>query len=174
VIATRPRTQSGGTASTLILIGFILQVIEVAIFLLIGLVFLVIPIVGLFVFALALIGVVWLILVWVYSYTPTAEGNYEGARTPTLVFGILSLLTLGLISGILYIIAYAKRGDAEREAAQAVPGWGVPPPFAPSYGMPPTPPLAAAPNPGTKFCSYCGRPNAASATFCQSCGARIG
>jgi len=170
----RPRTQSGGTASTLILIGFILQVIEVAIFLLIGLVFLIVPILGLIVFALALIGVVWLILVWVYSYKPTIEGNYEDARTPTLVFGILSLLTLGLISGILYIIAFAKLGDAEREATQVMPGWGAPPPFTPSYGVPPPPAFAPPPNPGMKFCSYCGRPNAFNATFCQSCGARIG
>ena len=118
MMASRPHTRSGETASTLILIGLILQGIEVAIFLGIGLLLFVVPIVGVFVLAIGAIGVLWLVLVYGFSYGPTQMGDYSGARTPTLVFGILSLLTLGLISGILYIIAYAKLGDAEREAFQ--------------------------------------------------------
>jgi hypothetical protein len=153
----RARTPSGETASTLILIGLILQAIEVAIFLSIGLFLVIFPFFGLFVLGLGGIGVVWVILVYLFSYSPTRNGDYAGARTATLVFAILSLLTLGLISGILYIVAYAKLGDAEREAARPPPGWGAPPL-----------------RPGWKFCPACGRPALATSSFCQSCGARIG
>lgn len=152
----RPPNRSGETATTLILIGLILQAIEVVILFLVGLLFLIIPVLGLVVFAIAVIGIVWLALVYGFSYRPTADGDYARARTPTLVFGILSLLTLGLISGVLYIVAYAKLGDAENE------------------GNPPTLFMGAAPvPPGTKFCSACGRPNLVTGTFCQSCGARL-
>jgi hypothetical protein len=151
----RPITPSGQTAATLILIGLVLQAIEVAILLFIGLLLLFFPIVAFFVIAFGAIGVAWVALVWGFSYTPTKEGNYGGARTATLVFGILSLLTLGVISGILYIIAYVKLGDAEREANPAPAGWGSVP-----Y------------SPNVRYCSTCGRPNTALGAFCPYCGAR--
>ena len=154
--ATGRRSQSGETASTLILIGLILQAIEVVVLFGIGLFLLIVPFFGGIVLGLAVIGIIWLILVYLFSYERTASGDYAGARTATLVFGILSLLTIGLISGILYIVAYAKLGDAEADLSQAVPGWGMTP--LPS---------------GTKFCPTCGRPNAPSNGFCPWCGARL-
>lgn len=149
-------SRSGETAKTLILIGLILQVIEVVILLGIGLLFIVVPFLGAVVFGLGVIGTIWVLLVYWFSYKPTSEGDFTGARTPTLVLAIISLLTFGLISGILYVVAYAKLADAEHEG----------------FGPPPGP--AAAPlSPGLRFCATCGRMNAAVGGFCQSCGARL-
>jgi hypothetical protein len=148
--------QSEETAKTLILIGLIFQAIEVAVVLAIGLVFIIAPIVSGIILFFGFIGVIWLVLVYGYSYRRTSEGDYEGARTPTLVFGILSLLTVNLISGILYVIAYSKLGDAERESTPLYPNWGAPP--APM---------------GTKYCTGCGQVNALSSGFCAACGTRL-
>ncbi len=156
---------SGETAGTLILIGLILQTIEVLIFVAVGLIFLIVPFLGAIVLVLAVIGIVWLVLVYVYSYQRTREGDYAGARTPTIVFAILTLLTLGIISGILYLIAYVKLGDAE--SAQVAPQ------FAPQPAFPYTPGNPAA-TPGGKFCTYCGRQNLATSKFCAGCGAALG
>jgi len=155
-----PRNRSGETASTLILIGLILQAVEVLILFGIGALFLIVPFIGVIVLGLGVIALIWVVLVYMFSYERTKEGDYEGARTPTLVFGILSLLTVNLISGILYIIAYVKLGDALSNGVQARPAWG----------MPPTP---LPPGPGTKFCPACGRPNAPASGFCSGCGARL-
>jgi len=158
VYGGRPKTQAGETAGTLILIGLILQGIGVAVLLLVGLIFLIVPVFGLFVYGFAVIGILWLILIYIFSYRRTKDGDYARAQTPTLVFGILSLLSLGVVSGILYIVAYAKLGDAEREAQPVPAVWGGPPP------------LSA----GTRFCPHCGRPNVPGGGFCPGCGARLG
>jgi hypothetical protein len=173
VIQDIRQTPSGETASTLILIGLIFQAIAVVALLGVGALLSFVPFLGLIVLFIAGIGVVWLFVVYLFSYKPTKAGEYSSARTATLVFGILSILTAALIPGVLYIIAYVKLGDAEREAAQIPPAWGAPP-SAPSFGVPPPPPPARRLDSGTKFCSNCGQPNSTSATFCQSCGARIG
>ncbi len=163
------RNRSGETACTLILIGLILQGIEVVILLLIGLVFLIVPFLGAVVLGIAVIGIIWLVLVYSFSYQRAVEGDYGDARTPTLVFGILSLLTFGLISGILYIIAYVKLGDAEPTWSQPAQGWGAPP--APAWGAPPAPAWGTAPIPsGSKFCPACGRQSPMSSRFCPGCG----
>lgn len=169
----RPRTPSGDAAKVLILIGLIIEVIEVVVIVLVGLIILIIPIVGLVVFGLAGIGILWLVLVYVFSYSRVSEGDYAGARTPTLVFGILSLLTVNLVSGILYLVAYAELGKAESEAAAfarpgltagSYPAWGTAP------GAPPYLSSAGGPQ---KFCSQCGRPNAIGSRFCSACGAAL-
>lgn len=161
---------SAGTAKILILIGLILQAIEVAVVLLVGLTLAFFAFFAAIAAVIAVIGVIWVVLVYLFSYQRVVSGDYPGARVPTLVFGILSLITFNLISGILYIIAYAEIGSAERELAtmtapgypQPPTGWGGPPPS-------PYPPAAAgAP---TKYCAYCGRPNPAPSRFCQGCGA---
>jgi hypothetical protein len=141
----------------LILIGLVLQFVEVIIFLGIGVFLLTIPIFGAIVLGLAVIGVLWIALVYLLSYKPASDGNYVGARTPTLVFGILSLLTAGIISGILYIVAYAKLGDAERDSSKLRPWGGGPPP-----------------SPGSRFCPACGRPSPPLGRFCEGCGSRLG
>ena len=153
-------SRSGDTARTLILAGLAIQVLQVLVFLGVGLWLLSLPffggVFGGIFLALAFLGVVWVILVYIYSYLPTAAGEYEAARTPTLVFAALSLLTVGLVSGILYIIAYSEMKDAEREGPEA--DWG-----AESLG----------PLPGPKYCSTCGRPVRAGSTFCSSCGTQL-
>lgn len=162
--------RAAGTAKVLILIGLILQAIEVAVLLVLGLFLIFVPFVGVFIFLpLAGIGILWIVLVYLFSYERVTQGDYAGAATPTLVFGILSLITLQLISGILYIVAYVEIGSGERELALArtgypgaPPTWGAPPPSA-------FPPGAAGAPP--KYCPYCGRPNPAVSRFCQGCGA---
>lgn len=113
----RPLTSSGGTAKTLILVGLILQLIQVLVVFAFGLVTLIF-LIGILFIGASILGLIWLVLVFLFSYRPTGDGDYEGARTPTLVFAILSLLTVNLISGILYLIAYVKLGDAAREQQQ--------------------------------------------------------
>ncbi len=159
---------SGGTARTLILVGLILDIIAEVILLGVGIALLIVPIFGALLLLFALIGFVWIALVWVYSYSRAREGDYEGARTPTLVFAILSMITLALIPGILFLIAYVKLGDAQREQAQAptAAAWGAPPPLPPLAGGPP----AAR----SGVCSRCGRTNPPGGAFCQGCGAPLG
>jgi hypothetical protein len=103
------------------------------------------------------------LLIYAFSYRRTLEGDYEGARTPTLVFGILSLLGLGVISGVLYIVAYTKLGDALQETAPLAPAWGPP---APPWNGP-------GPLVRTKFCPSCGTPSPAASRFCASCGSPL-
>jgi hypothetical protein len=163
VYSDPPQSPSGETAQTLILIGLIFQVIEVVIVLGVGLSFTLLPGLGGIVLGLALVGVLWILLIYAFSYRRTLEGDYEGARTPTLVFGILSLLGLGVISGVLYIVAYTKLGDAQQETAPLAPAWGPP---APPWNGP-------GPLVRTKFCPSCGTPSPAASRFCASCGSPL-
>lgn len=162
--------RSASTAKVLILIGLVLQAIEVAVLLLFSLVLVFVPVVGVLIFLpLAVLGIVWLILVYLYSYERVDRGDYAGARTPTLVFGILSLITLQIISGILYIVAFVVIGSAENELALMRGGYpGTPPAWGPPTPAPFPPGAGGAP---TRYCPYCGRPNPAVGRFCQGCGA---
>lgn len=162
------RSASGDTAKTLILIGLILDIIGVAILFVISAAVFLLTFLGGFLLAIAVIGLVWVILVWVYSYERTRAGDYEGARTPTLVFAILSLVTLALIPGILWIVAWVKLGDAVREGAVATPAWSAAAP------TPPPSPPAPAPLPSARYCAHCGRANPPGGAFCQGCGAPLG
>ncbi|MCI4348054.1 MAG: hypothetical protein L3J97_05485 [Thermoplasmata archaeon] len=168
---------SGSTAKTLILVGLILQLIFALLFLFaFGVSALLLASIGVFpIFAVVWIafgalGFVWLILIWMLCYKPVTEGHYEAARTPTLVFAILSFVTFSIISAILYLIAYIKLGDAVRE--QQMPPQGYPgapmAPMAPAapyaaqpmapYAAQPMAPAAAPPAPGTVMCPKCGKP----------------
>lgn len=156
VYGAPPTSGSGETAKLLILIGLILQIVEVVILFGLGFVFLLFPVLGAIILLLAVLGIVWVLLVYLFAYAPADAGDYRTARTPTLVFAILSLITIGLISGILYLVAYVKLGDAEMETAGAGRGPGFPGGF-----------------PGTKFCPMCGRANPAAGRFCAGCGAAL-
>jgi len=164
---------SGDTAKVLILIGIVFQLL--GILLIVGLAAL-IPFLGALVLALAIIPIIFLVLVYVFSYAPTARGEYGKARTPTLIFGILSLITFSLIPAILYIIAYVKLRDADSEPKYApspsASTWGNPY-FAPTpAGTVARPPATGAALPsGSKLCASCGQPAAPDARFCRSCGA---
>lgn len=189
--SAQPLTPSGGTAKTLILVGLIFQAIFALIFFFgVGLLSLVVAlaavggagagavlVAGIFV-GLGLIGFVLLFLAYSMSYRRTRNGEYQAARTPTLVFAILSFLTVNIIAGILYIIGYVKLGDAVREQAQqAGAAGGMPtgtgytptatsPPMAPTPGAAPSP--SVAPN-----CPKCGQPTTWVAQYqryyCYSC-----
>jgi hypothetical protein len=171
---------SGEVAESLILVGLILQVITFLVALGIGFYFLIIPWsvlnipwLGDLVLFLAFLTLIWLILVYTFSYARTVHGDYEGASTPTLVFAIVSLISGAILSGILYIVAYVKLVDAadENETRRARPRPStVPPVVSPSLGRPdaltdPSSPPAAISDPllsptatGSNFCTNCGRP----------------
>lgn len=179
--------RSGDTAEVLILVGLILQVVTVLILFGLWAVLSSFPILGGVLLLLTFVGVIFVIFVYILSYARAREGEYESARTPTLVFGILSLISLGLISGILYIIAYVKLGDAaDEEETTGEAAWvlygGVrqdsaprtfssePPPGAGYTAVPrPNPPSP----PGTVYCTNCGQPMLPQARFCRNCGARV-
>ena len=109
-----------------------------------------------------------LFLVYTFSYNRIKQGNYQGARAATLIWAILSLISIiGILPGILYLIAYVKLGDAIREQQQppyAQAAWGQPQPMyaaapgaAPAYAAPGAAPAAATP-PTTPMCPRCGQP----------------
>jgi hypothetical protein len=142
---------SGQTAKTLILVGLILQGIFVLFLLGFGALLLIVFI-GIFLLAAGALGLIWLILVYLFSYQPAREGKYEAARTPTLVFTILSFLTLSIIPAILYLIAYVKLGDAVREITAPIPAQ-----------FPPGPPRM-------QVCLKCGSVREGPGAFCAHCG----
>ncbi|MGC2288888.1 MAG: hypothetical protein WA688_03415, partial [Thermoplasmata archaeon] len=155
--ATNYVPPSASTAKTLILVGLILQLIFALLFLFVfGLtaVFLatfgVFPIFAVIYIAFGVLGFIFLFLVWTFSYKPVQQGRYEQAKMPTLIFAILSLITINIIAGVLYLIAYIKLGDAVREQQmppQGYPGaapmmspgmpYGAPPPMQPMQPMQP-------------------------------------
>ncbi|MCI4319356.1 MAG: hypothetical protein L3K23_04380 [Thermoplasmata archaeon] len=168
------RTPSGDTAATLALIAFIFQVLGSALVFFLALLFFpgffyipnLFAILLLAIFAPIVVGTVVLLFVgYAFSYARIRDGNYEGARTATLVLGIL-LLFFAIIPGVLYLVAYTKLDDAIRERmwyggypamAPAVPGY--------QYG---------APLPPGPLCHRCGRPAMFvpqyGRNYCSSCG----
>ena len=156
-------TPSGQTAKTLILVGLIFQAIFVLILLGVGALLLIVFI-GIFFLAAGFLGLIWLILVYLFSYRPASDGDYEGARTPTLVFMILSFLTLSLIPAILYLIAYVKLGDAVREAATPMPPQS---PYQAPYSSAPPPLGMSGP---VQVCLKCGTVRQGTGAFCSQCG----
>jgi zinc-ribbon domain len=161
----RIASPSGNTAKTLILIGLILQVIEVVVALLLFLVVIVSVFFALLLLPFVVLEVVWLAIVYLFSYRRVASGEYERARTPTLVIAILSLLTVNLISGILYIIAWVKLGDAiaERAARRATT----------QAAMGQTRTFVAPGVVALRNCPSCGTTVVAGATYCPACGAAV-
>jgi hypothetical protein len=151
-----PPGPAAQSAKILILIGLILQVVETSVLLAFGFFVIVIPIFAFFVFPFALIGILWLVVVYLFSYRRTSDGNYEGAQAPTLVFGILSLLTFSIVSGILYLIAYGELGTAVHQAYRPPGFWGAPPS-----------------NPGARYCGRCGQMNPPYHSFCGTCGTQL-
>lgn len=160
---------SAATAKTLILVGLILEIIVAVGSLLVGLLTLFAG-VGIILVAFAVVALFVLYLVYEFTYKRIQQGNFAGARTPTLVWTILLFLTLSIISAILFLIAYVKLGDAIRES-QAV---AVAPPYgsmASPYGIPAygtAPALSFAPPAATTMANPPLGP--ASAPICPRCG----
>jgi len=160
----RSADRAGETAETLILVGLILDIIGEVILLFFGLFLLIVPLLGAILLVFALVGFVWIALVWSYSYSRVKDGDYEGARAPTLVFAILSLITFAIIPGILFLIAYLKLGDALETQPTPAQAWG----------SVPTPPIPSVPGAAVpRYCSHCGRASPGSAGFCEGCGAPL-
>jgi len=185
--ATNYVPPSGSTAKTLILVGLIFQLIFALLFLFafgVAAVFLasvgVFPVFAIIWIAFGALGFVFLILIWLLSYKPTSERRYEAARTPTLIFAILSLITINIIAGILYLIAYIKLGDAVREQQMPPQGYpGAAPMMAPAqpYGGQPYPAQAypAQPYPAQPMAPMApaavpAAPAAPAAVMCPKCG----
>jgi double zinc ribbon protein len=173
---------TGETAATLILVGLILEVLGVLVLFWLGLI---LPFIGGIFIAIAVLGVVWVVLIFIFSYAPASQGDYDTARTPTLVFGILTLITGGLVPGILFLVAYAELGDAddgEGRSPGGVPAtqWG-PAPGSPGYRPAPvtqprfaTPQTSLIPLPAdTKYCPICHQPTLPTAQVCRNCGASL-
>jgi hypothetical protein len=165
----RPRSPSGNSAETLVLIALILQVIG-GVILLGAIAFLFgfsvlhpFPYAGFAVAAALVVGalvVVFLYFAYTLSYHRIQMGEYDAARTPTLVIGILSLF-FGLLPGIFYLIGYVKLDSAIREQQGANPGaLGFAPGFAPGAQV---------------SCKGCGRVYPVGMyAFCPACGQKMG
>jgi hypothetical protein len=174
--AVRTRPPSASTAETLVLVALILQVLA-AVFLGVGLLWLV----GLTIFlpfpfawvavivlgSVVLVAGLFLYLAYEFSYQRIRRGDYQAAQSPTLILGIISLF-FGILPGVLYLVGYAKLGDAVREQ-QGFTWGGYPAPgyAAPAYPVPP--PLSSI------ACTRCGRvwPMGQFA-YCPSCGQKFG
>ncbi len=89
----------GETAKTMVLIGMILQVV-----------LLVLGIFSPFFF----VGILWVILDFVFVYSKLSEGRLNEAETPCLVLAILQLLFGGVLPGIFLLIGYVKLKDSIR------------------------------------------------------------
>ncbi|MCI4324844.1 MAG: hypothetical protein L3K00_03030 [Thermoplasmata archaeon] len=179
--AYRPKTPSQGTAETLILVGFIFQLIVSVLFialgvfgLLLGSFFLFFGFVGAGLLALAgiliFVPILMLYVAYHYCYQRVRDGDLAGARGPTLAMGIIGIFLGGLIVGILYIIAYVEIGSAENELRAMGVGPGGTGPYSNPYGSPygyrrPTygpggvvyAPPATPIQPSAATCARCGR-----------------
>ena len=93
-----------------------------------------------------------------FTYKKIDEGNYEAARTSSLVLGILGLLPFlgSFIGGIFFLLAYTKLGEMLRWAA-----------------YPTTSVSFASSSVSTRFCVSCGRGVAMDNLFCAHCGAQL-
>jgi amino acid transporter len=178
------RPPSAGTAETLVLIAFIFQAIAALLFLIpFGIFALLAAAASIFggiaiIFAAIFIAfgaldILFLYIGYAYVYRNTKEGKYEEARSPALVLGILGIIFGFLITGILYLVAYSKLGDAVNESRQPFYGYpmqGYYPGTAPGFAAPQAP-LAPGLAPGTPVpgaqpmtapvgpaCPRCGRP----------------
>ena len=161
-LAGRRHNPSGDTARTLLLVGLVLQLIF-------ALIFLGFSVLTVVLIPLGVIPLIFVFLVYFFSYARIRDGEYGAARTPTLIFAILSLVVLSLIPGICYLIAYVKVSDAasEQERAMQTP-YGYPPP-APTFGAPPAAVATVASASATPS-SHPAYPSSASAAACPRCG----
>jgi uncharacterized membrane protein YidH (DUF202 family) len=72
-------------------------------------------------------------------------GNYNQARTNSLILGIVGLVFGVFIGGVFFLLAYANLGQAQ-------------------------PPLYTPPQSTQRFCVHCGSPVPPNARYCPHCG----
>ena len=153
--ARGPPTPTSGAARLLTLAGMWIQAGQVGLFFVVAYSVSALPTAPFL--ALGAAGVAWVLLVFVFSYRPMRRGELLRARNPTLLFAVLSILTVGVISGLLYALAYHELGKAVQTAA--------------SPGGPRSPVLLQT---GSRVCPICNKANPLSTSFCQSCGFVLG
>ncbi|MFI5414668.1 MAG: hypothetical protein ACHQ16_03260, partial [Candidatus Lutacidiplasmatales archaeon] len=145
--AYRPKPPSQGTAETLLLVGFVFQVIFSLVYIVIGTLivfagtfFLFAGFIGGTVFLLAailiIVPIVMLYFAFHYCYQRVRDGDLSGARGPTIALGIIGIFLGGIIVGILYIIAYMEIGNAETELRSMGAGPGGMGSYGNPYGTP--------------------------------------
>ena len=100
-------------------------------------------------------------------------GEYEQAKSKTLVWTIIGFILGGIIVGIVMLVAYFKMDPLitwQRNRSATTP-YGAPTP-APGYSSPapPPPPVGASTIRAERFCPACGAGNLRASAFCHSCG----
>jgi len=96
---------------------------------------------------------------WAYvTYKNIEAGNYESARTSSLVLGIFGLVPFlgSFFGGIFFLLTYAKLGDVLR--------WGA---------YPGTPAAYVPSSASARFCVSCGRSVALDNLYCAHCGTQL-
>ena len=98
-------------------------------------------------------GIILSIFAWI-TVRSIDRGRYSQARTYSLILGIIGLF-YGLISGILFLLAYGKLGESTTKPSEST-----------------TQPIAAQAVP-QRFCVNCGRAVPVDARFCSNCGKEL-
>jgi hypothetical protein len=104
---------------------------------------------------LSIPGIILSIFAWI-TVRNIDRGRYSQARTYSLILGIIGLF-YGLISGILFLLAYSKLSET---TTNRISGSAIQPP----------PTTQATPQ---RFCANCGRAASVDARFCTNCGKQL-
>jgi Na+-translocating ferredoxin:NAD+ oxidoreductase RnfA subunit len=113
----------GRSASNYVFVGFLLQLIGFGLAIIVSWYFYAVSlqtpyayswVIGVLTAVGSALAILFLYAVHQSVYRRLVQEEYEGARTPLLVVGILSLV-LGLIPGIFYLVGYAQLRQAIRE-----------------------------------------------------------
>lgn len=70
--------------------------------------------VGIIFGAIFLVGILWIVLDYVFIYAPLSRGEVARTEGPALALSIIQLVFGGIITGILLIIAWVKIKDSVR------------------------------------------------------------
>ncbi len=100
-------------------------------------------------------GVIFTIFAWITVGNIDRE-RYSQARTYSLILGIIGLF-YGIISGILFLLAYGKLSETTTNRISR-------------SAIQPPPAIQAVPQ---RFCVNCGRPVSVGARFCSNCGKEL-
>ncbi|MCI4326462.1 MAG: hypothetical protein L3K16_02325 [Thermoplasmata archaeon] len=174
----RPAPPSQGTAKTLLLVAFVLQLLLSLIYIVVGLLgivagslFLFVGSFGVAILALSAIATIAPILVlyvaYRYAYAPTRDGNFAAARGPTLLLGIVGIFFGVILVGLLYLLAYWKIGQAQAESGPQG-GWAGAP--TPAFAYAPSPVYGRPGSPTTGGVAYAPGPSASLPSTCPRCG----
>jgi len=98
-------------AKTYVLIAIIFTFIAAAVWIIVGILALMQPILGPILFGIGLVAFLIAILVYLTTYERIKLGDYAGATGPCLVWGLLDLLFGFGIAGIFLLLAHSKLSD---------------------------------------------------------------